>query len=188
LDIGTGDGRYVLKRAPRDPDKFFIGIDANVQPLEKPSLRLTRKPSKGGASNAMFVQAPVEDLPDEFANIASEIHIQFPWGSLLKAVTTGDSHVLSSLRRIAAESCSLRIVIGIDPARDKSEVDRLGIPALATDTLRSFLIPKYAGVGFKVPEIRILDAKEWSALESTWAKKLQGSRSRTVLSLRFTRT
>jgi 16S rRNA (adenine(1408)-N(1))-methyltransferase len=65
IDIGTGDGRFVSVSAKSNPDKFFIGIDANVKPLEKPSMKATRKPSKGGLPNALFVQAAVEELPGE---------------------------------------------------------------------------------------------------------------------------
>ncbi|MDQ3258004.1 MAG: hypothetical protein M3R15_29660 [Acidobacteriota bacterium] len=35
LDIGTGDGRFVYAYARQNPNKFFIGIDANPRPLEK---------------------------------------------------------------------------------------------------------------------------------------------------------
>ena len=66
-------------------------MDANAKPLEKPSMKATRKPAKGGLANAMFVQAAVEDLPVEFDGVADEIHIHFPWGSLLRAVATGDA-------------------------------------------------------------------------------------------------
>jgi tRNA G46 methylase TrmB len=35
IDIGTGDGRFVSATAGANSNKFFIGIDANVKPLEK---------------------------------------------------------------------------------------------------------------------------------------------------------
>ena len=107
IDIGTGGGRFVSAMAKREPNKFFIGIDANVKPLEKPSMKATRKPNKGGLPNVMFVQAAVEDLPKEFDGVADEIHIHFPWGSLLRAVANGEGEVLRSLRRIAAPECQL---------------------------------------------------------------------------------
>ncbi|MGE3465642.1 MAG: methyltransferase domain-containing protein, partial [Pyrinomonadaceae bacterium] len=128
IDIGTGDGRFVSQSARANPGKFFIGIDANVKPLQKPSMRATRKPAKGGLPNALFIQASVEDIPRELDGVADEIHIHFPWGSLLRAVATGDEAVLADLRRIAAADCLLEIVIGVDPERDRAELDRLGIP------------------------------------------------------------
>ena len=88
VDIGTSDGRFVYRSAESNPNKFFIGIDANAKPLEKISMKATRKPSKGGLPNVLFIQSAVEDLPEELNASADEIHIHFPWGSLLAAVVS----------------------------------------------------------------------------------------------------
>ncbi|MEO6334133.1 MAG: class I SAM-dependent methyltransferase [Pyrinomonadaceae bacterium] len=183
IDIGTGDGRYVSAAARENPNKFYIGVDANAKPLEKISMRATRKPGKGGLPNAMFVQAAVEDLPEEFSETADEIHIHFPWGSLLKAVATGDREILVSLRRIAAPRCLLEIVIGIDPVRDKAELDRLDVPDLTPIILHSFLIPKYIAAGFRLVDHDRLEPEQWSKLDTSWARKLQGNSARQVLFL-----
>lgn len=193
IDIGTGDGRFVSAAATANPNKFFIGMDANVKPMEKPSIRATRKPGKGGLPNAMFVQAAVEDLPDEFDGIADEIHIHFPWGSLLRSVALGESAILKSLRRVAAPGCLLEIIIGVDPARDKAELERLGIPELTPVAIHSFLIPKYVAAGFEPVEARELNEAEWTQIETSWAKKLRGNTDRKgfmlILSARpYTRT
>ena len=76
IDIGTGDGRFVSAAARANPNKFYIGIDANVKPLEKISMKATRKPSKGGLPNALFVQAAVEDL-EPHAAIAAASDAEF---------------------------------------------------------------------------------------------------------------
>ncbi len=188
IDIGTGDGRFVSALARKNPNKFFIGVDANRKLLEKPSMRATRKPAKGGLPNAMFVQAAVEGLPEEFDGVADEIHIHFPWGSLLRAVALGDEVVLHSLRRIAAPGCTLEIVIGIDPERDRTELNRLGIPVLDDPYIRSSLVPRYHSAGFSVSEIGHLPPEEWSRLETSWAKKLSSGRGRGVAYLLFSAT
>ena len=183
LDIGTGDGRFVSTMAKADPNKFFIGIDANVKPLEKPSMKATRKPNKGGLPNVMFVQAAVEDLPEEFDGVADEIHIHFPWGSLLRAVANGEADVLRSLRRIAAEGCSLEVVIGVDPDRDKTELDRLDIPDLSDHYVGTVLMEKYTNSGFEIKQHGLLEHSEWSRLETSWARKLQVNKDRKVFYL-----
>lgn len=185
MDIGTGDGRFVSAAARANPNKFYIGIDANAKPLEKISMRATRKVKKGGLPNAMFVQAAVEDLPAEFDAAADEIHIHFPWGSLLRAVATGDEQILHSLRRIAAPGCLLEIVIGIDPVRDRSEVDRLDVPILSPVILHSFLIPKYLSAGFELVDSGILDHSRWAKMETSWARKLKLGAGRTVTFMLF---
>ena len=183
MDIGTGDGRFVSAAARANPNKFYIGIDANAKPLEKISMRATRKVKKGGLPNAMFVQAAIEDLPAELDGTADEIHIHFPWGSLLKAVATADEKVLASLRRIAAPSCLLEIVIGIDPIRDRTEIERLGVPPLSSEYLKNTLIPRYLAAGFDAIESGVLNPAQWSKLETSWARRLRGNDEREVVYL-----
>ncbi len=183
IDIGTGDGRFVSAQARENPNKFYIGIDANVKPLEKVSMKATRRQSKGGLPNALFVQAAVEDLPEELNGVADEIHIHFPWGSLLKAVASGDEAVLAALGRIAAHECMLEIVIGIDEERDRSEIARLGLPDLSSEYLKHVLAPKYEKAGFEVLDYGSLDPSEWSRLKTSWARKLQSNAGRKVVYL-----
>lgn len=185
MDIGTGDGRFVYRSAQENPRKFFIGVDANAKPLEKVSMKATRKPTKGGLPNVLFVRAAIEDLPEEFNGSADEVHIHFPWGSLLKAVVLGEEGVLCSLRRICAPDALLEIVIGIDPERDKTEIERLGLPGLSASYLRDVLIPKYEAAGFELMNYGTMDASEWSKMETSWARKLQGGDGRGVSYLVF---
>ena len=102
MDLGTGDGRFVYRAAEKNPNKFYIGIDANAKALEKISMKATRKPNKGGLPNILFLQAAVENLPEQLNGVAEELHIHFPWGSLLRAVAVGETAILSGLRRICA--------------------------------------------------------------------------------------
>ena len=125
LDIGTGDGLFVYQCARQNPRKFYIGIDPNTAPLEKVSEKIHRKPNKGGTKNALFIQAAVEALPSELEGIADEVHVHFPWGSLLRAVATGDLQVLQGIRRACAHDAVLEVVIGLDTERDVTEIELL---------------------------------------------------------------
>ncbi|HWS98858.1 MAG TPA: class I SAM-dependent methyltransferase [Pyrinomonadaceae bacterium] len=183
LDIGTGDGRFVYQSARADPTKFYIGVDASAKALEKISEKIYRKPAKGGLPNVLFVQAAVENLPAELDGVADEIHIHFPWGSLLRAVATGDTAVLANLRRACAPGCVLEVVIGVDPARDRTEMERLGLPELSHDYLESILAHKYSAAGFEVMEAGVLSQAEWARLQTSWARRLQGNTERAVVYL-----
>lgn len=143
-------------------------------------MKATRKTSKGGLPNVLFVQAAIENLPAELNESADEIHIHFPWGSLLRALICGDESALESLRRISAPECLVEIVIGIDEERDKSEIKRLALPAFSPDYLENDLLPRYEAAGFQVLAKGFLTAADWSKLETSWARKLQGSSSRKV--------
>ena len=183
IDIGTGDGLFVYQSARRNPRKLYIGVDANPRPLEKVSEKIHRKPAKGGLPNALFVQAAVEDLPPELDGIADEVHVHFPWGSLLHAMATGDGTVLKNLRRICAEGALLEVVLGIDPERDRGEIERLDLEPLTLAYVDSALIPRYRDAGFEVLERGLLSAPDWSKLQTSWAKRLRGGGNRTVLYL-----
>ena len=163
IDIGTGDGRFVYQSARQNPNKFYIGIDPNVRPLEKISEKIHRKPSKGGAPNVLFIQAAVEDLPPELDGVADEVHIHFPWGSLLRAVATGDVDVLCNVRRICAPGAMLEVVVN-DPIADQP-------------------IERYRLAGFEVLEHGSVPAAQWSEFESTWARRLKQNENRSVVYL-----
>ena len=180
IDIGTGDGLFVSECARENPKKFYIGIDANARPLEKISEKIHRKPAKGGLPNALFLQAAVEDLPTELDGVADEVHVHFPWGSLLGAVATGNEAVLRSLRRICSTDALLEIVIGFDPVRDVSELKRLQIPSLSLDYIDSFLAPRYETAGFAIIERGVLLQSEWANLHTSWARRLRGRAGRSL--------
>ena len=180
IDIGTGDGRFVYQSARQNPNKLYIGIDPNARPLEKISEKIHRKPAKGGAPNVLFIQAAVEDLPSELNSVADEIHVHFPWGSLLRAVATGDIAMLQNLRRICSFGAMLEVVIGLDPVRDQTEIDRLGLTPLSIEFIDKQLVPNYRAAGFDVIERGVLAASDWPEFNTSWAKRLQGNEGRAV--------
>lgn len=180
IDIGTGDGLYVYQAARRNPRKFYIGVDASPRPLEKVSEKIHRKPSKGGLPNALFVQAAVEDLPAELDGIADEVHVHFPWGSLLWGVATGDRLVLQNLRRVCSPGALLEVILGLDPERDRTEMERLGLEPLSVAYIDSTLKPRYREAGFEVTERSMLPEEDWLRLQTSWAKRLRGGGRRSV--------
>ena len=173
--------------AKAEHERFFIGIDANAKPLEKLSTKITRKPAKGGLPNAMFVMASVEELPEEFAGIADEIYINFPWGSLLRAVATGDLGVLASLNVVLKPKGTLKITAGIDPNRDRAELDRLGVPQIDLAYVEGSLSAAYGDAGFRMTDCCELAMSEWSRIETSWARRLSGNDSRRVYQMTFYR-
>ncbi len=181
VDIGTGDGRFVYESAKENPSKFFIGIDPNTRPLEKISMKATRKPAKGGVANVLFIRAAIEELPTELDDAADEIHIHFPWGSLLGAVASGDERILRGLLRISAPGCLLEVIIGVDPKRDQRELERLGLINFSLDYVRKILAPRYRNGGWVVKESGVLEKGEWTRLHTSWARRLSSNDAREVV-------
>ncbi|MCE7984784.1 MAG: methyltransferase domain-containing protein [Caldilinea sp. CFX5] len=183
IDIGTGDGHFVYQNARQQAQKFFIGVDANASALAKVSEQIHRKAAKGGAPNALFLQAAVEDLPIELSGIASAVNVQFPWGSLLRGVINGEPAVLNNLRRICAPNAKLTIITALDPQRDQSEIERLGIQTPTLAYLQGELLPNYEAAGFAPVEFGPLAPAAWPQLTSSWAKRLRNNTERSLLAL-----
>jgi 16S rRNA (adenine(1408)-N(1))-methyltransferase len=181
VDVGTGDGLFVYNCARQDTQTFFIGIDANRRPLQKISERVYRKPARGGLPNILFAQAAVETLPSELEGAANELYINFPWGSLLRAVAAGDELVLKKLRGICAPNALLKVVIGLDDQRDHAEIERLGLPPLSADYVNARLTAKYRKAGFEILEIVSLSPAALTELHTSWARRLQGGSTRTFI-------
>ncbi|MGH9956309.1 MAG: methyltransferase domain-containing protein [Pyrinomonadaceae bacterium] len=180
VDIGTGDGLFVYNSARQNPQKFYIGIDANRSPLRKISEKIHRKPAKGGLPNVLFLEGAVEELPEELNQVADEVHIHLPWGSLLRAVATGDKSVLKDVRRICAPDALLEVVIGSDSEKDRFEFERLGLQLWSGENLNSTVISNYKDSGFEIFEHGLLAPSEWPNLHTSWAKRLSGSATRSL--------
>ncbi len=167
--------------ARKEPQKLFIGLDANRRPLQKLSERIHRRPAKGGLPNVLFVQAAVEALPSELDGMASGVYVNFPWGSLLRGVATGDQLVLGNLRRICTANAFLKVIIGLDFERDRSEIVRLGVPELDTSYINAVPVKAYRNAGFDLVEIENIAASNRPEFQTSWARRLRMSSNRVFI-------
>jgi 16S rRNA (adenine(1408)-N(1))-methyltransferase len=132
-------------------------------------------------SNLLFVQAAVETLPAELQGVANEVYINFPWGSLLRAVGLGEALVLRDLRRICSPNARLKVFVGLDSERDRAEIERLALPVLSTDYVSAVLAPKYREADFEIVEIESLPSSSLPEMHTSWARRLQRSSRRSFL-------
>lgn len=170
---------FAYTAARQNPNKLYLGLDANARPLEKLSEKTHRGARKGGAANLLFIESAVENLPNELDGVASEVHVNFPWGSLLRAVATGDA-VLREVRRVCSTSATLHVVTGLDPVRDAAEIARLGLPLLTIDYIDHTLAGLYLCAGFEIVDHRMLSATECREIPSSWARRLHGASGRAL--------
>jgi 16S rRNA (adenine(1408)-N(1))-methyltransferase len=172
IDLGTGDGRAVLRMAREHPDRLFIGIDANRDGLVEASQRALRKPARGGAENALFVQAPVEALPCELDGVADRVVVILPWGSLLRAVLLPDIEVLAGICCLCRPGATFEAIVSLDLDRDAGQLARLGLSAGAEHLAMGSLRPAYGEAGFRLRSVEPLTHAELAGVPSTWARKL----------------
>jgi len=172
VDVGAGDGGYVLYRARIDPNTFAIAIDASPDALASGGWRAKR----ACITNAAFLVDGVERLPDELAEVANEVTIHFPWGSLLRGLLTGDPAVLVPIARLMKPDAELRVLLSAT-ARD-------GYADVAAESLRR-IAPEYAAVGLELEEAGPAAPSHTAASRSSWAKRL--GLSRPVVYARYSR-
>jgi 16S rRNA (adenine(1408)-N(1))-methyltransferase len=151
--VGTGDGRFVLDLARANPTAFHIGIDPVAEAMVDVSRRAAAKPARGGVENALFLQASVETLPGALAGIADAITVNYPWGSLLKAVAKPDPAMLLNLAALTKAGATLDILINIQPLRDMDYAARLGLADAALIRDIGVLKAGYAQAGWIVQTI-----------------------------------
>jgi 16S rRNA (adenine(1408)-N(1))-methyltransferase len=175
VDLGTGDGRSVLRLARREPGTLVIGIDPDVASMR----RAAGKAARDRRANALFVVASVESLPAELEGVADHVSILFPWGSLLRGVVAGVPGTLAPIAGLLRPGAEVIAMWSIAD-RDRGHV---AIEPLAADDLALAA----ARCGLVVIEQRMATPEEIDETGSTWAKRLRASRAREVTLLRARR-
>jgi ubiquinone/menaquinone biosynthesis C-methylase UbiE len=149
VDVGAGDGRFVLDAARRDPSRLFVAIDPVAESMAASANRARRE----HLDNALFVVAAVESLPCELVGVADRITVLFPWGSLLAGVAKPVPNVLAALARIARPDATLEVLI-----------NRSAEPDDITD-----LADRYRRSGFEVDRLERLSEPPYA---TTWGKRV----------------
>jgi hypothetical protein len=155
LDLGTGDGRYVLDRARRRPQRFIIGVDACRENLHRAS-RLA-------PANALFLIANLLAPPDELAGVASHLSIVFPWGSLLAGLLHPDDGLLCGLERMARPGAGIECYLNAGALAEQGW-------ELSSGCTRAARTLSEAGFTIAIP--RHLDEASLRSVPSTWARRL----------------
>lgn len=155
LDMGTGDGRFVQHIAQTQPHHFVIGLDACRDKLHEVSRR--------APPNALFVIASAQTLPPELSGLASQVTINFPWGSLLEGLLTGDPALLAGLRAIARPDAGLDIRVNGGALAEVGHTLETGAAQIREVLLTG---------GFRMRTPVVMSARELRSCPTTWARRL----------------
>ena len=184
IDIGTGDGEFVYKSARQNPDILYIGIDPVMDAMIPYSVKASKKASKGGLRNVLFVVARVEELPDELASTAARIVVSLPWGSLRDGIVKGDEAVLKNICRIARNSTTLDILVCYTDLYEEHEIERRNLPGLTYDYLNTIVRQRYETFGIDVVKIALWNNEMLKSLMTRWAKRLAYGKKREIFYLK----
>ncbi len=181
VDLGTGDGKFVYNLAKKQPDTFFIGLDADRSNLVVYSAKTAKKPQRGGVSNLLYVIANAENLPAELCGTADTVWIVLPWGSLLQGIAQGQANLLSNIVKISAPGAELKAIITYEIEYEAAEIEKLGLPELSLAYVDKVLAPRFWQQGLSLMERKFLTNQELKAVTSTWAKRLGYGKVRNTL-------
>ena len=174
MDVGAGDGGYVLYRARTEPTTFAIAIDASPDALSDGAWRAKR----AGLKNMAFLVEGVERLPRELTCLADEITVHFPWGSLLRGLVDGSSSVVGPIAALLKVGAELRVVM--------STLDRDGFEELTPSRVASRR-GAYAELGLWLVEADWASRAIVAESRSAWAKRLGVGRTRRAVIARYRR-
>ncbi len=174
IDLGTGDGAWPRRFARDYENVLAIGIDSDRKALREAAKMAERKPARGGAPNALYVAARIEDLPEELHETAGWITIYFPWAALLKLILSGDQQIAETLSTLATPRARLSIVLNAAAAPDGFDKPE---PASVQKSLKSPL----QAAGFRITSSKWLDAEQ--APPTTWGGRLVKGSGRAMVAL-----
>jgi methyltransferase family protein len=166
LDLGTGDGRYVHHLADNLPDSFVIGVDSCRENLcERSRMQLP---------NMVFVIASAQDLPQELNGLISHITINFPWGSLLDSLLTGDCMLMHRLGLISRSTTSIDVRLNGGALAEQGWTLEAGARTIHNNLLQA---------GWRIKTPVMMDASSLRNFPSTWAKRLAFGRDPRAMQL-----
>ena len=174
MDVGAGDGGYVLHRVRTDANTFAIAIDASPDRLADGAWRAKR----ARMANAAFLVEGVERLPHELACLADEVVVHFPWGSLLRGLVDASSSVVGSIAGVLKSGAELRVLF--------SALDRDGFIEVTPSVMTSRRVA-YAEHGLHLIEARWASDAIVAESHSGWAKRLGVGRTRQAVIARYRR-
>ena len=173
VDVGAGDGGYVLHRARTEPTTFAIAIDASPDALANGAWRAKR----ACLANVAFLVEGVERLPRELTSIADEVTVHFPWGSLLRGLVDGSSAIVGPITGLMKDGAELRVLL--------SAGERDGFAELTPSVIAS-RSEQFAGRGLRLVDARWASSAMVAETRSAWAKRLGPSRP--VVFARYSRS
>lgn len=173
IDVGTGDGRFVLRGAQEHPKTLYVGFDPVADNMIPTAQKARKKPAKGGVQNALFVVSSLEQLPDDLNGLADEVHVGYPWGSLLAAFVEPRSEWLARIYKLAKPGAPVHVRLNQSVFDDEPYMGRLGLPTFDRERLLTALR--------ELGTVENVELVAGGTEHSSWERKLVAGSNRKTL-------
>ncbi len=160
LDLGAGDGKFVLHTARAQSRLFVLGVDACRENLQATS--------RSAPANALFVIANACALPVELYGRVTQVTVNFPWGSLRDGLLNGEPTLMDGLHIVMRPGAQMEVRLNASALAEAGHSLASG-GAQVCETLRR--------CGFRTASPVRLAADALRSYPSTWAKRLAFGRA-----------
>ena len=178
VDIGTGDGRNIYRKAKAEPGTFFIGIDPVKDNMEEIAVKLNKKPEKGGLKNVVLAVAAAENMPPELHRIADTVTVLFPWGILLEGVVKPIDEFIDAVAETAKSGGKFEFITTYSPTYEENTIETRAMPELSIDYFNGEYTDILKKHGLIVESVEMLDNEFVKGFDSKWARRLAFGRKR----------
>lgn len=155
LDLGTGDGAFALHMARTNPDMAVLGIDTCLANLTKAVRR--------GLPNLRFIARDATNPPACLHGMATSASINFPYGSLLRALLDDEGDARDRLFAVAKPGACVEIRVNGSAATEMG---------LASDEVAGQLRRLIHAIAPGNASVTIEGYAAFRRFPSTWAKRL----------------
>jgi 16S rRNA (adenine(1408)-N(1))-methyltransferase len=178
IEVGMGNGAFLRALLGDEPSTLAVGFDPSVEAVERASRIAAQR-----GDNPVFLRAAIEAPPAELADLADTLHINFPWGSLLRGLVQPDDVVLRNVAGLMKPGAAFDFLLTYHAERDAA----LGLPELTEEHFER-LARAYRQHGLIIYEWRRATPEEVEASHSSWAKRLRSNKERQVWLVRGVRS
>lgn len=179
VDLGTGNGKFIYEKAIKTPDVFYIGID----PIEENIVEYYKKKKKLKSyklQNLVFVISAIQDIYEGLFDLADEIYINFPWGSLLEGIVKGDQYLLENIYSLSKDKGNIYLTFTYSNIYEAGEIERRGLPLLSLEYLDNVLRNKFMAAGLSIIDYGYLAKDRLKSFGTLWAKRIYLTKDRQV--------
>jgi 16S rRNA (adenine(1408)-N(1))-methyltransferase len=166
VDLGTGDGRFVLATAAANRDRLVVGVDPVAAAMAESSHRASRPERRGGLPNALFVVASAEALPGEMTAVADRVTVNLPWGSLLRGALALDTAAAAGIASLALPGGSVELLLA--PATRDGLAPDMNVEA----RLENGLATDWMAHGLVLEDAHPATREDLDAVRTTWSRRL----------------
>ena len=188
IDLGTGDGRFVLRTARERPRSLVIGIDPVQEAMAGVARRASAKPSRGGVPNALFLLASAEALPAALSERAALVTVNYPWGSLLRTLVLPNPDGMRAVVGLLQPAGRLIALLNASVTDDRDYGERLGLPPLEDAHVDELLVPGWQESGLEGVSWHRLEPDEEPSHHTSWGRRLVRGSNRSTIVVEGTRS